>query len=185
MKVNSLFLRRYLNCRRNRNFIHSGSHFIQCDEISRPFSCPFQNYSLSLRLTQWACCSALGNACWSKKGERVGHRWTEATKPFVGLASKGRFLNVIFCAQISQIWHSQKISQRSVHAGCIISRCMEAIIGSLHYLYNTRWRGLAELLILGMGNARAWARDKRQKVSPAPFLFPYTLSLGEQVGTKW
>ena len=107
---------------------------------------------------------------------------TEATKPFVGPASKGRFLNVIFCTQnFATFGFYWKISQRSVHVGCIISRCMEAVIGSLHYLYNTRWRGLAELLILV---ERAMRRPgyKRQKVSPAPFLFPHTSSLTAEAG---
>ena len=60
---------------------------------------------------------------------------------------------------------------------------MEAVIGSLHYLYNTRWRGLAELLILverAMRRPRMW--DKRQNVSPAPFLFPHTSSLTAEAG---
>ena len=41
--------------------------------------------------------------------------------------------------------------------------------------YNTRWRGLTELLISDIGNAKARVRDKRQKVSPTPFLFPLIL----------
>ena len=44
-----------------------------------------------------------------------------------------------------------KVPQRSVHAGCIISHMtMSVVCTVLHcciLLYNTQWRGLAELLI--------------------------------------
>ena len=82
--------------------------------------------------------------------------------PFVGQTEgKGRFQNVIFCIQISQICFSQKVSQQSVYAGCVILMCEPSL--ALYIIIRTV-RGQAELLILREGNARACMWDKRQKV---------------------
>ena len=55
--------------------------------------------------------------------------------------------------------------------------------------YNTQWRGLAELLILREGNARACTRDKRQKVYSHVFFVSVQFITnqprqGERVGAK-
>ena len=66
---------------------------------------------------------------------------------------KGRFLNVIFESSNFATLIYQKISQRSVYAGCIIPVCCECTSLLWRYTRHTSfiirvWRGLAELFIL-------------------------------------
>ena len=73
--------------------------------------------------------------------------------------------------QTSQIDFYLKVSQRSVHVGCIISRCLVAIAGSLHHLYNTRRRGQAEVAYLdrkAMRRPDDW--DRQRKFLPRLFV---------------
>ena len=66
----------------------------------------------------------------------------------------------------------QKISQRSVHAECIIPICecvSERIQRICHYIIRD-WRGLAELLILVKGNAKARSWDKQESFSHVFFV---------------
>ena len=61
----------------------------------------------------------------------------------------------------------QKIPQRSVHAECIIPICENVSVRILricHYIIRD-WRGLAELLILVKGNAKARSWDKQESFS--------------------
>ena len=44
--------------------------------------------------------------------------------------------------------------------GVLYPYVWKQLLAPLHDLYNTQWRGLAELLILREGNARACTRDK-------------------------
>ena len=72
----------------------------------------------------------------------------------------------------------QKISQRSVHAGCIIPVCHKCIpiVGPntfvAYTLYNTQWRGLAELLISIEWQCEGLGCGISKEVSPTSFLFP-------------
>ena len=53
----------------------------------------------------------------------------------------------LLSSQLRNLKLNEKMSQRSVHAGVYYIPMLSAVIGSRHYLYNTQWRGLAELLI--------------------------------------
>ena len=110
-----------------------------------------QGFFVSLPLIQQACSSGRWvRTLWNSLAATAtrGFRSHQRTSHRAKRTFSERYLLPI---QLRNLKLYQKVSQGSVHVGCIISRCQVAIIGSLHYLYNTRRRGLAELLILIKG----------------------------------
>ena len=129
------------------------------------------------RFSQSALCGLLGQILLDKCFASVAHRSFRNSAGHIR-STKGRFQNVIFYIQnFATFGFYWKIPQRSVHVRCIIFVCLKAeiIIGSLLHTphYNTRWRGLTELLITverAMRRPRMWG--KRRKVYSHVFLFP-------------
>ena len=80
------------------------------------------------------------------------------------LAQKGR-LRTLSSSLESRKFNSQKIRQRNVRVGCIVSAPFMA------YAYNISWRGLLALLILWGGNARARDWDKQVQNPTSFFMF--------------
>ena len=73
-------------------------------------------------------------------------------EPRRGKEHERTFSNVIFkSSNFANLTKALKIPQRSVHAGCIISHMTTSAVWTVLHccilLYNTQWRGLAELLI--------------------------------------
>ena len=89
---------------------------------------------------------------------------------------KRTFSNVIFCVQISQsLFLSEGIAtrrSRRVYYICMPESRSRFRLSAAYTYYNTRWRGLTELLILREGNARACTWDKRQMFHSHVFSFP-------------
>jgi len=127
-------------------------------EKSPLICCNFKEYFLILPMRCWII----------KNGRQIRHRWIEPSRQqdmhiLWSLAHKGR-LRTLSSSLESRKFNSQKIRQRNVRVGCIVSAPFMA------YAYNISWRGLLALLILWGGNARARDWDK-QVQTPTSFLY--------------